>query len=215
MSIIVDLLIVAILGLFIFLGYKRGLIGVAFKMFSFVIAIVIAFILYKPISGYIIEHTTWDDSLTSSIQEMIKGDSDQTINQEKVEATPNVISNYINSAVEKAVLDAKSNVAQAVSQDIAINIIRAATIIALFIIARIILFFLKALSDIIADLPIVKQFNDLGGIIYGVLEGILIIFVLLGIISLFFSHTAITQAITTSSIGSILYNNNLLLMLFF
>lgn len=215
MSILVDLIIIAIIALFTFLGYKRGLIGVAFKMLSFVIAVVVAFILYKPVSSMIIHSTTWDESLTTSIQEIIKGNSEDTLNQEKIDNAPDAISSYINSVVEDATAEVKANIAETVSYNLAINIIQGGVLLALYIIARIVLFFLKTLSDMIADLPVVKQFNDLGGIIYGLLEGFLILFVVLGIVSLFFNNSVIQTAITTSYLGNFLYQNNILLMILF
>ena len=48
MGIIVDLIIIAVVLLFIFLGYKKGLTGSLIKLLSFIIAIVVAFVLYKP-----------------------------------------------------------------------------------------------------------------------------------------------------------------------
>ena len=47
MSIIIDIIIIAIIALCVILGYKRGLTGSLLKILSFVLAIVIAFILFK------------------------------------------------------------------------------------------------------------------------------------------------------------------------
>ena len=49
MAIIIDIVIVAIIALCLFLGYRRGLTGSLLKILSFVLAIVIAFILFKPV----------------------------------------------------------------------------------------------------------------------------------------------------------------------
>ena len=66
----------------------------------------------------------------------------------------------------------------------------------------------------LGPLPIIKQLDKLGGFIYGLIEGLLIIYIVLAIVS--FVHVQELQlAIKTSYIASILYNNNLLLMLFF
>ena len=76
------------------------------------------------------------------------------------------------------------------------------------------IFFLKFIFGAIASLPIIKQLDKLGGFIYGLIEGLLIIYIVLAILS--FVHVQELQlAIKTSYIASILYNNNLLLMLFF
>ena len=51
------------------------------------------------------------------------------------------------------------------------NIIYGGTILVLFIILRIILIFVNALANWIAELPLLKQINETGGAIYGVLRG--------------------------------------------
>ena len=51
MALIIDLIIVAIILLFTFLGYKRGLIKVAIKLCTFFIAIIIAFTNVIPYLG--------------------------------------------------------------------------------------------------------------------------------------------------------------------
>ena len=70
MSILLDLIIVGIILLSTFLGYKKGLIGVAFKIVSFVIAIVITLILYVPVSNLVINHTGLDESIENAIVEL-------------------------------------------------------------------------------------------------------------------------------------------------
>ena len=63
MSFIIDLIIIAIILLFTFLGHKRGLVKVAFKLCTFFIAIVVAFLLFKPVAGLVIEKTTIDENI--------------------------------------------------------------------------------------------------------------------------------------------------------
>ena len=61
MGIIVDLIIVAILILFILMGYKKGFTGSLIKLASFAIALVLAFVLYKPVANIVIEKTQIDE----------------------------------------------------------------------------------------------------------------------------------------------------------
>ena len=55
MSIIVDLIIIAILAICIFFGYKKGLTKCIIKIASFFIAIIVAVMFYKPVSDIVIE----------------------------------------------------------------------------------------------------------------------------------------------------------------
>ena len=212
MSIIVDIVILAILLLCIIIGYVRGLTGSLIKILSYVLSIVIAFILFIPISNLIIENTQIDENLEQSIREMIIGNG-----QNEEENMPQAITDYIGQKVEGAADDAKEAIADSTANEVAITIVKAGTWIVLFIVARILLIFLRFITSLIAKLPVIKQFDKLGGIIYGILEGLIIIYVLLAIIS-FVSpmlNGNLASAIDESYVGSMMYNNNLLLKIIF
>lgn len=212
MSIIVDIVILVILLLCIIIGYVRGLTGSLIKILSFVLSIVIAFILFIPISNLIIENTQIDENLEQSIREMIIGNE-----QNEEDNMPQAITDYIGQKVEGAADDAKEAIADSTANEVAITIVKAGTWIVLFIVARILLIFLRFITSLIAKLPVIKQFDKLGGIIYGILEGLIIIYVLLAIIS-FVSpmlNGNLASAIDESYVGSMMYNNNLLLKIIF
>lgn len=211
MSIIVDLVILAIFIICIIIGYVRGLTGSLIKILSFVLSIVIAFILFVPISNLIINNTQIDDNLEQSIREMIIG------NNEEEQKMPEAITDYIQQQVENASDSAKEAIADSTAREVSLTIVKAGTWIVLFIVARILLIFLKFITALIAKLPVIKQFDKLGGIIYGVIEGLIIIYVLLAIISFVSPMTngALTNAIEQSYVGSMMYNNNLLLEIIF
>jgi uncharacterized membrane protein required for colicin V production len=220
MTIVIDLIVIAFILLSTFLGYKKGLIGVAFKIVSFIIAVVIALILFKPVSGLIIEKTDWDENIENVIYEKIAGTSIEQGEEIKEEETdlPSVIVNYINDGIENTIQEAKTNIAETVSKDFAKNVIQIITLIAIFIIARILLIFAKVLLEAIAELPLVKQFNEVGGILYGLLRGIFVILVLLALASVLlpiFNQTAILTYIDQSIVTKFLYNHNIILNLFF
>ena len=56
--------------------------------------------------------------------------------------------------------------------------------IALYVIARIALMFINALADAVAKLPIIKQANNLGGALYGILRGFFLVYAILLIANL-------------------------------
>ena len=180
MSIIIDIVIVAIIALCIFLGYKRGLTGSFLKILSFVLAIVIAFILFKPVSSLVINYTNWDDSLKTSIEQFI---TEKTATSESKSDLPQVIVDYIDETMAESVNEAKEVAIENTAQSVTDLIINAGVWIAVFIIARILLIFIKFITALIAKLPVIKQCDKLGGIIYGVLEAFVILYVLLAIIS--------------------------------
>lgn len=220
MSIIIDAIILGILVLCIALGYRKGLTGSLLKIVSFVLALVIAFVLFKPVSNFIIDKTDWDENLEQEIRDTIlSGDKqEEKVSEEENQNMPSVMLDYINKTVENAGNEAKEAVADATARQVAVMIINAGVWFALFLVARIILIFVKGLTKIITSLPIIKQFDKLGGIIYGLVEAFVVIYAILAVLSFIspvVSGTGILDAVQKSFIGSVMYNNNLLLKLIF
>lgn len=219
MSIIIDLILIGIILLSTFLGYKKGLIGVAFKIVSFIIALIVTLVLFKPISNYIITNTQLANTIENAIIEKL---STAKIEEGQIEEEstdlPNVVVDYINGGIQDTVNQAKDSVVKVVAHNLTETAISIIVMIGIFIITRLILLFAKAILEAVSELPIVKQFNEVGGIIYGIIRAILLIYVILAIISLILpmlDKTIILSAINDSILTKILYNNNLILMIFF
>lgn len=219
MSIIIDLILIGIILLSTFLGYKKGLIGVAFKIVSFLIALIITLILFKPISNYIITNTDLAKNIENVIVEKLSTTQieDGKISEENTDL-PNVVVNYINEGIQGTVNQAKDSVVKVVAHNLTETAINIIVMIGIFVITRLILLLAKTILEAISEIPIIKQFNEVGGIIYGIIRAILLIYIILAIISLIapmLDKTTILTAINDSILTKILYNNNIILMIFF
>lgn len=220
MGIIIDAIILGIVLLSTYLGYRKGLIGVAFKILSFIIAILITLILFRPVTTYIINNTTLDETIENAIIEKFAGtqiEEGETIKSEDINA-PEVVVNYINNIVQDTINESKDAIVKTVARDLTLNIINIIVILGLFIITRVLLIFAKVLFEAISEIPVIKQFNEIGGIIYGILRGIIVILIILAIISLILpmiDKTGILEMINSSFIGGLLYNNNIILKILF
>lgn len=213
MFIIVDLVVLAILLLCIFKGYKRGLTGSLIKIFSFLIAIVVAFTLFKPVSSIVVDNTNYDEDLQSSIVQVFEKEK-----TEDKEESASPIVQYISDEVKGATEEKKNEIVTNAAQQLSIKIINVLVFIALFIITRVALIFVKALTNLITKLPLIKQCDKIGGVIYGLLQGLVIIFVSFTIITYIATITknyALIEMINKSYISSILFKNNILLNIFF
>ena len=218
--IIVDLIILAVLLICIGLGYKRGLTGCLLKIISFVLAIVIACILFKPVANIIINNTQIDDDLEKSIKNIIVKPEDGNETKEEIENNTETINDNTTmpTVVEKYINETMENTSDDIREKVAITIINAGTWIILFIIAKILLVVLKIISNWITKLPIIKQFDKLGGIIYGLAEALIIIYFVMAIISFIspmIPDSTIILSIKKSFLGSFMYNSNLLLKIIF
>lgn len=167
MGIIIDFILIGIISLSAFLGYKKGLVELGAKLFAGIIAIIITIIIYKPIGNIIIKNTQIDEKIENTILE-------KTSNV--ITETPNVSNNeYVQTATDNIANQIKDEMLPEQARNIAINVIYVGSALIIFIIIKLALRFVTAIADMVASLPILKQFNEVGGLIYGILRGILIV----------------------------------------
>ena len=127
MGILFDLGILLIIFISTIIGYKVGFIKVAFRLLSFILALVIALVLYKPISNLIIDHT--------SIPHKIETQISSRLSSEDKSSTDNIVSNYYNNV--------KNYSTNVMAHNISITIVNISSVLLVFIITRFLLFFLK------------------------------------------------------------------------
>lgn len=200
MSIVVDLIIVAVILLSVFLAYRKGLILLAVGLVSFVIAVIATVLLYKPISNFVINVTGIDEMIENSIYEqandMLKQDSKE---------------------VGMIVDAAKNEMLPQTARTLAVNIVTGGVFLVLFLTIKIALIFVKALAKLVAKLPIIKQLDKTGGIIYGLLRGFLIVYVVLFTISIagkINPNSNVHKELEKSYLGKVMYENNILNVFF-
>lgn len=212
MGILIDGIIILIMALFIYMGYRKGLIKVAISFLAFIISILIALIFYRPIADQIIINTEVDEKISDSIYSSIKDIDFKNITDEEKEENGilKIAENYINEALEKST----ENTAMYVANSLTRTIVEGITFIGLLIVLRIALLILNLMADVIGNLPIIKQFNKSGGIIYGIVEGIFVINVALAILYILnplCADGAIQKNIEKSNLGKIVYENNFII----
>lgn len=203
MALLIDFIIVGIILLFTFIGYKRGLVKIAFSLCTFVIALIISLILYKPISTLVINNTEIDEKIENTIIEKILPEGvSQT---EEIELKE--------EDVYHAILKGNKHSIQSIAETFSTKIIESIVMLLIFIIAKIVLRFVTLLADLIAKLPLLNSFNHLGGIIFGFFQGCLIVLVVFALISLFtpMIEESLINNINNSKIGSKIYNHNILI----
>lgn len=202
MGIIIDGVIILFILVSVFLGYRKGLVSLGIHLVAFVVALVIAFILYRPIGSLIINSTEIDESLQGAIEtklEEVVGNDDTQI------VTNSIIGDIQSGAISET------------SRSLSMNIIYGATIIILLIILRIALVFISAIANWVAELPILKQANKAGGIVYGLLRGLLITYVVLlvvGLIITFNPDGGLNETINQTYLAKAMMEYNILNVFF-
>ena len=189
MGIVLDLIIVLLLVINIIIGYKKGLVEVVFNICAFIIALVVALILYKPVSNIVIKNT----NIYGKIRETIVNNN--------------------NEEEQSIVKDVQNKTKEQLADVISIKAVNIIVAIVLFIIARIAVILLKTVLEGIAELPIIKQFNQIGGIGYGILKGFLLIYILVTLllfVNAIVGNNKVSAVVEESFITKVLYENNII-----
>lgn len=234
MPIIIDIVIVAILAIFLIVGIKRGFMLMLLPLLSIVLAVVLGFALKGPVRS-LLNKTPLESKIAASVTNLVQKaldknesgeDSEAAVETNKEEGEKAVkdtgIPKYIADLVKKwaannadevygkssdtaAILGSK--VASFVMDLIAFLIIAILVIIVLLIVKLII----KSTREL--NVPVLHQLGSLGGGIVGVVLGIAILYGVAFIIGLLASCgilTGFADALKKSFLGGLLYNRNLI-----
>ena len=216
---IVDIIIILIFVSSIAIAYVRGLSSVIYQLASWIITIILIFVLCRPITNVIIDNTTLDENISEKIQINLEDNFGENLEEgtsisEEDSNISNSVIDLINGYISEANEKGTENIVKYVSDEISYIAVSAIVILGIFIFARVISLILKFVLDVIVSLPVFGTVNKVGGIAYGVIRAFLIIYIVLAIISLLsptLANTGLILAIKSSHIGSIFYNDNIIL----
>ena len=200
MGIIIDLVIIVIILLSTYLAYKKGLISLTVQLIAIIISLAITLVLYKPVTNVVVNVTNIDETI-----------------QDAILKKANTMISENNEKSDKIIETIQSNMLPETAEVIAVNIIQGAVIIILYIVGRVILRFVSIIANIVSKIPIISQINKTGGIIYGLLRGIIIVYAILLIINLSGTinpQNPVYTDLEESYIGKTMATNNILNVLF-
>lgn len=215
MWMVVDLIALLIIVAYAAIGFFRGFSEFLFQVISLLITIGVVFFAYKPVANVVMD-TQLDEKIYSVVYENLantpiaEGEEISTENTNMSKGIVSTINGYIAEAKENA----EQNVLEFVSNKIAIIVVYAITAIALFVVVQLVLFFIRIALDIMGSLPLLREGNQVLGLVIGVIKGILLVYLLLALasgLSPILSKFGIIDAIESSKVSSILYNNNIII----
>ena len=215
MWMVVDLIALLIIVAYAAIGFFRGFSEFLFQVISLLITIGVVFFAYKPVANVVMD-TQLDEKIYSVVYENLantpiaEGEEISTENTNMSKGIVSTINGYIAEAKENA----EQNVLEFVSNKIAIIVVYAITAVALFVIVQLVLFFIRIALDIMGSLPLLREGNQVLGLVIGVIKGILLVYLLLALasgLSPILSKFGIIDAIESSKVSSILYNNNIII----
>ena len=203
MGIVVDIVALLIIVIYALIGFFKGFTEFVFQVIAIIIAIAVVFFAYKPVANVVMD-TQLDEKVYATIYDNLSKTSiaeGDEIKEEDTNMSKGII-NTINGYVTEAKESAEQNVAEYVSSKLAV------------IVVYLILFMIRIVLDIIGKMPILREGNEVLGVVIGVVKGLLAVYLLLALasgLSPILSQFGIIKAIEDSTVASILYNHNIII----
>lgn len=218
--------VIAILGMLGFIGFKKGLIKMVFSLASTIIALLVA-MLFSPVVAGVMKNNEaivgfFDEKISAIVdftsEDVSEGAPEETEEKQQswVESLPlpetfkesilenNTTENYMSMQVDKF--------EEYVCRQITNVIINAIAFVVTLLLAIVALAILCKTLDLLAKLPLLKQINAIAGLGAGVVEGLLLVWILFVILTMFagseFGRNSL-EMIAENPLLDFLYKNNM------
>lgn len=218
----VDICIFAILAINSIIGFNQGFIISIFSLAGLIISCFVARLYYPIIAQFILNNQEIygkfrgfvDKRLYSIIED--KADVFSSVSLFEGLNLPKPLLNIISKSPRTGTYTSElSKVAiDIMSEALTRMFIDVISLIIAFIIARIAIIFIVRILSLFSELPLLKQFNKILGLGFGLIKGILIILIILAILTPIISVSPsgfLAEGIFGSNAGYYLYDNNILL----
>lgn len=226
---LIDVIVLAIILISAFIGYKRGFVKTTIGLVSFFIAIGLAIMFYKPLAVILTEKTSIDDWIVDNLEHARSSESGEklALSTEAVEEEPaeeeatiqSVFDKLPDAIIEKIDIEnTKAKIAHEVAVKVSELIMNLLSLIIIFTVVKITLFIAELLLGGLMNLPVLKQINEILGMCMGAVLGFVEIYVAFAVITFIASITNISfvvDAIKMSAFASSMFENNLIIKLLF
>lgn len=220
-----DVALVVIVAFFLFLGFRKGFVRTIIRLGSSILSFVVALFLYPLVSAFL--KTTpllsWVSQAISPIISSHMQSSIGNVPTVSIDFSLNkmgyagFIQDWITQGItETSKLFNWDIVLQKISVGIAGIVIDVFALLLVYIIVKFGLYFIRALLTNIAKLPVIKQVDKLAGGIVGLINGILMVYLIAALVFLASSVTPMPEVkkdINASSLAKYMYTNNFIVNL--
>jgi len=220
----VDAAVIAIIGLFGIIGLINGFILTVFRLVSFFASVVISLKFYPKVAEFLMKtniYTGIRDSIYNSLMSQQPALVPKVDGQAKQAAAEAVVGRMkLPEFLKDALLDKIPNpsslvdvskLMELISDELAKAVTGILSLILLYVLVRIGLIFLKFILKGIANLPVLKQIDKLGGFAFGAVEGLLTVYIIFTVLMLFSAapwFKAFSDSVSASKIAIFFYQNN-------
>jgi len=219
---IADYIIIGIIIVAAAIGFYKGLLNTLYKLVSYILAVYLSFKLAKPVSVWF-QETSIYTKLNSGVVEFVNKlglnfDGLESINPENISKLikevplPQSINQSISGIVSAAGKSANNMLDSFVGTITDLVLLILCGLI-LFVIFKVLFSLFGLVIKGMAELPIIKQFDKLGGGVLGIVIGIIIVYVIGLLLTFFVANETLQpvfEVVNNSAIAKLLYNNNIL-----
>lgn len=215
MGIVVDIVALAIIVIYALIGFFKGFTEFVFQVVALIITVCAVLFAYKPVAEVVMD-TQLDEKIYNVVYENLSKTSIAEGNE--IDENDTNMSNGIVKTINDYVIEAKEaaaeNTVEFVSNKVATVVVYGITAVALFVVIYGLLFIIRIALDLIGKLPILREGNEVLGLVIGVVKGVIAVYILLALasaLSPILSQFGVIDAIESSKVASILYNHNLII----
>lgn len=218
------LMIIAALTLLLILrGYKKGLFKSAVSMIGIVLAVFLTTLLYPFVNTLLCDYSSLDESIKAGIEERFQIDTEafeltraeemQVI--EEIRLPENVKEWIIEKGTKENLTEfGAKNFNDFVVIYLSDLILKGVSYVITFLVLMLAVFILIAVSNIVTSIPIVHGIDKLGGVFFGMLQALLLVwiaFVVITLLSAFETCSVLMEMVGESSILTWIYEKNIFL----
>ena len=175
-----DLIVILVILIYAFNGWRRGLILSVFSILGYILSLIVAREFSPVFTKYVVLNTGFDTWLDS------------------------ILSKGIRSVTQM-------NVPTSAGSDLATNtIINVICFFIIFAVTSMVIFNIARLVNGVGRLPVIGELNSLGGLVFGTVKGLLLIFIVLALSQIIVTtgNTQLGQKIEGTIVVKSMYHNN-------
>lgn len=186
-----DIAVLVIIGVFVLMGWKSGLVKMAVRLASFGLAFVSAWMFHPFLSDYL-RTTSLYETIFNSVERGITPGGESVGNlQEMTSSVGSTVADYGTTLILNGI-----------------------SFLVILIVAKILIFLLGKMLNFVASLPVLGFINRLGGMLVGVVEGLLVVWIVLAVVAIIPSlrdNKKMGYAVEQSILARSMYHNNFVL----
>jgi len=180
-----DILIVLILLFFVWLGHRRGLLLTAVSFVSSLISIVIAFLLVRPISGWLYKLGLFSGSMKSFSDQIHESAGSYPASIAPVLEKFGMPESWTRRILQAPSSSGETAVETAVNS-VWLLVLSALALIVVYLVVKIVLgLFARLLTPTLNGIPIIGWFNRFGGLVLGFVWGIFTLWIVMMVLTSF------------------------------